>query len=78
MNMPGFTAELSLVRKGNHYGQMAPDSRAIPGAIQPALYKDTLLYCQLGCPDGRCVYVCDLGIFCHWVCMKRLKGPIKK
>ena len=74
MNMPGFTAELSLASAGHHYGQSATRSMVVSGAIQPARATDTLAFCQATCPDGTCRYVCGFG--CRWVCMKRLKGPI--
>jgi hypothetical protein len=51
--MPGFTAELSLVRTGNHYRQFATHSRAMSGAVQPALkvtYK-RICWCAEG---GMC------------------------
>lgn len=37
MNMPGFTAELSLVRKGSYYGRYTAHGMAITEMIQPAL-----------------------------------------
>lgn len=36
MNIPGFTAELSLTRKGNYYERLAAHNMASPGIIQPA------------------------------------------
>lgn len=48
MNMPGFTAELSLTRNGNYYERFAADSIASPGMIQPTALiniPETICWC---------------------------------
>lgn len=45
MNMPGFTAELSLMRKSKYYGRFTTHSMAIPGVIQPALINVPRVIC---------------------------------
>ena len=45
--MPGFTAELSLTRKGSYYERFAAHIMASPGLIQPAvvMVPRTICWC---------------------------------
>jgi len=43
--MPGFTAELSLTRKGNYHQRFATHSMTSPGMIQPTVINIPLIIC---------------------------------
>jgi hypothetical protein len=57
MNMPGFTAELSLTRKGNYYERFAAHSMTSPGMIQPTIVNVPRIICW--CAEEGMIDVSD-------------------
>jgi len=75
MAIPGFTADLSLVRSGSH-GQLAAQSRVTSRAVQPALevsYQHVCWCAEEGMCEVKTWYQRFLGIGGHLVecCVRR-------
>ena len=63
MKIPGFTAELSLTRKGNYYKRFATHSMTSPGTIQPAARLIAIPRTTCWCAQWGMIEEGDEGLF---------------